>query len=166
MQKIFLNVVLLKIVFDVITLFLLPEKVASHFGAGGRPDAFTTKEGYVLVFLVMEIPMAVFYYYLPFLIMKMPKRWVNLPHREYWLDDKFKKRTHEKVATLVYECGTAFFVFLFICSGLSVWANLSDPIRLNEPVFMISFITFMIYIVYWCIKFFKVFRIPHDVENI
>jgi hypothetical protein len=63
------------------------------------------------------------------------------------------------------EFGCALFTFLFGVGFLTLEANLSDPVRLNETVFFPLFITFMAYTCYWCVKFTLAFRIPKHPEG-
>jgi hypothetical protein len=58
------------------------------------------------------------------------------------------------------EFGVAFFLYFFFISILTVDANLSEPVKLNESLFLAFLIIFLIYTVYWCIKFYKSFRVP------
>jgi len=48
---------------------------------------------------------------------------------------------------------------------LAIEANLSQPVRINEKLFFSALILFLLYTVYWCIKLFRSFRRPREMEN-
>ena len=63
----------------------LPPRVASHFGAGGAANGWMTRENYTwfMMLLTALLPLA-----LLLALAWLParfERWVNLPHREYWM---------------------------------------------------------------------------------
>ncbi len=159
MRKLYVNIVLLNFLFLVISYFLLPERVASHFGRGGIPNAYTTKVNYLMLFIALDLPMALFYYYLPLLVINMPKKLVGLPNQDHWLKAENKQATRKLIEPLIYECGSALFVFLLFCAVFSLKANSSTPVILNEGAMFFGLVFFVIYITYWCIKFYKIFSV-------
>jgi hypothetical protein len=65
----------------------------------------------------------------------------------------------------MWEFGIALFLFLFVVELLAIEANLSQPVRINEKLFFSALILFLLYTVYWCIKLFRSFRRPREMEN-
>jgi ammonia channel protein AmtB len=127
---------------------------------GGRADSWAPKEINCLLFFGIDVLLFLLFWYSPALVMKTPAKWVNLPHKSYWLAEENKPLTRQKMESLMSEFGVAFFVYFFFISILTVDANLSDPVKLNESLFLAFLIIFLIYTVYWCIKFYKSFRVP------
>jgi uncharacterized membrane protein len=160
MKKAFLIIFLLSILLNIFTYVILPDKIAIHFGRGGRADSWASKEINFLIFLGMEILMFLIFWYSPALVMKTPAKWVNLPNKSFWLAEENKPLTKQKMESLMSEFGIAFFVFFFFISILTLDANLSDPVKLNEPLFLTFLFIFLIYTVYWCIKLYISFRVP------
>jgi hypothetical protein len=99
-------------------------------------------------------------YYLPQLILIFPARYINLPNRDYWLQEQNRDELKVKLGELIWEYGTFLFTFLFVAGFLAIMANLSDPVRLNLSLFLPVFIIFMIYTIYWIIKLIRSFKIP------
>jgi uncharacterized membrane protein len=159
MRKAFLIIFLLTILFNILSYVMLPDKVAIHFGRGGHADSWADKEINFLIFLGMEILMFLIFWYSPALVMKIPTKWVNLPNKSFWLTEENKSHAKIKLESLMPEFGMAMFVFFFLISILTLDANLSKPVKLNEPLFLTFLIIFLIYTVYWCIKFYKSFRV-------
>jgi hypothetical protein len=127
---------------------------------GGARGFLGPKEINCLLFFGIDVLLFLLFWYSPALVMKTPAKWVNLPHKSYWLAEENKPLTRQKMESLMSEFGVAFFVYFFFISILTVDANLSDPVKLNESLFLAFLIIFLIYTVYWCIKFYKSFRVP------
>jgi hypothetical protein len=128
----------------VVSLLVLPPEVAIHFGKGGMPDSWASKEFNALMFLGID-----------------PK-WLSLPNKSYWLKEENRAMVQKKLAPLMTEFGIAFFTFLFFVGLLTLEANLADPVRLHESIFFPIFIAFMLYTGYWCVTLVRVFRIPKN----
>jgi hypothetical protein len=48
-----------------------------------------------------------------------------------------------------------------LCAGLlTIQANLSAPIRLNEHLFLIALFSFLAFTAYWIVALLRAFRIP------
>ncbi len=162
MRKAFLTIFYLTILFNFLSYVILPDEVAIHFGRGGRANSWAPKEINCLVFLGLDILLFLLFWYSPALAMKTPAKWVNLPNKSFWLAEENKPLTKQKMESLMSEFGIAFFVFFFFISILTLDANLSDPVKLNEPLLLIFLSIFLIYTVYWCIKFYQSFRVPKE----
>jgi hypothetical protein len=148
------------IVLIVISLIILPSRVAIHFGHYGMPDSWAPNHINALISLGLDTLLFCAMFYSPKLIFIFPKKWINLPHKDYWLTEENIPRTRSLVSSLMWEFGSALFIFLFIAGLFTIHANRSVPVRLNEKLFLVAFILFMVYTVYWCIKFFRAFRVP------
>ena len=71
----------------------LPARVASHFGPTGQPDGWTTRNGHTLVQTGITLFIAVLFFALATLLPCLPDRFVNLPHRDYWLAPRRRAET-------------------------------------------------------------------------
>ncbi len=72
--------------FIVATVGAFPDHVATHFGWGGRADAWMTREGYLAWILAFGIAFPVV---VTALVGLLPRAWpgaafVNLPNRDHW----------------------------------------------------------------------------------
>jgi uncharacterized membrane protein len=159
MRKAFLTIFILTILFNILSYIMLPDEVAIHFGRGGRGDSWAPKEFNCLLFLGIDVLLFLLFWYSPALIMKTPAKWVNLPNRSYWLAEENKPLTRQKMESLMSEFGIAFFIFFFFISILTLDANLSNPVKLNESLFLTGLIIFLVYTVYWCIKLYRSFGV-------
>ena len=164
MRVVFILVFVANVVLSLISLAILPPRVAIHFGLGGMADNWAPSYVNVLFFIGTNVFLFFFIYLTPGLVFMFPSRWINLPNKEYWLRVENKARTVPKFSSLMWEFGIALFLFLFVAELLAIEANLSKPVRLNEKLFFLALILFLLYTAYWCIRLFRAFRLPKEVE--
>ena len=108
MIKTFL-VLVIAATFVMLTSASLPPVVASHFVAGGAANGFTPRDIYVklMLGLVIGLPLLTA---LMGITSRIPARFVNLPHRDYWLAPE---RVDETFAYLRSQ-GSHFAILLMI----------------------------------------------------
>jgi hypothetical protein len=145
---------------NVWSLFVLPDEVAIHFGRGGKADGWASREFHVILLSVFQTILFVVFYFMPRIINKIPARYINLPNRDYWLSDKNRETALRKLENTMFEFGTALLAFFLFVTYLTIQANLSHPVRLNEDLFFPVFILFMLYTVLWTIRVIVSFRKP------
>lgn len=150
------------VVLALISLVILPAKVAIHFGPGGMPNNWVPSYVNSLIFLGMDIVLFVCLYFSPYLTFIFPPKWINLPNKQFWLAPENRRWTVAKISTLMYQFGVAIFLFLFVIGLLTIQANLMNPVRLKERYFFPFLTLFMVYSIVWCIVFFRSFRIPNE----
>ena len=148
------------VLFALASLAVLPDQVAIHFGAGSAPDSWAAKETYALIMLAIDIPVFLILSYSPSLMLKCPASIINLPNKDYWLSQENRPSLRQKLGRLMNQFGTALFLFLFCVGLLVVHANLSQPVRLNERVFLSALAVFLAYTVFWCVGLYRSFRVP------
>ncbi len=144
-----------------LSLAILPARVAIHFGPGGMPDHWAANYANSLMILGLEIVLFAGLYFAPRLILIVPSKWVNLPHKRFWLAPENRRLAAAKVSALICQFGVVIFLFLFVIGLLTMQANVSKPVRLNEHCFFLFLIPFLAYSIAWGILFFKSFRIPN-----
>jgi hypothetical protein len=114
-----------------------------------------------LIFLGTNTFLFFFIYFTPRVIVRLPTKWINLPNKEHWLCSENKALTAEMISALMWEFGTALFLFLFVVELLAIQANLSHPVKLDEKLFLSALTLFILYTAHWCIKLFRAFRLPN-----
>ena len=161
----FIMVFITNVLLSLVSLILLPSRVAIHFGLGGMGDNWVPSYVNTLFFIGTNMFLFVSFYFSPRLVFMFPTKWINLPNKDYWLRLENKARTVAMFSSLMWEFGIALFLFLFVVELLAIEANLSQPVRINEKLFFSALILFLLYTVYWCIKLFRSFRRPREMEN-
>lgn len=160
MRKLLICFFLANVILTLISLLILPSEVAIHFGRNGIPDSWAPKETNAIIFLVIQLPLFILFYSASILPLKIPPKLLSLPNKNYWLKEENISRIKPQLVSLMLEFGCALFTFLLGTGLLTLEANLSDPVRLNEAIFFPLFIAFMIFTGYWCVKFTMAFKIP------
>ena len=162
MRIFFLATFAANVILTLVSWVILPDNVAIHFGANGVPDGWSPAWFHVLIFLGMQLVLFVTIWFGSKLSLGLHGRWVNLPNKDYWLQEENLPKAQERIASTMMEFGTAMMLFLFVIGVLTIKANLSDPVRLSNEFFWPSFLIFMAFVVYWCIKFLYLFRVPKE----
>lgn len=162
MRIIFLVVFAANALLWLVSLAVLPDQVAVHFGRGGVPDSWASKEWNALVFVLLETPLFLLFWFAPALPLGIPPRFVSVPNKDYWLRDENRPAFKRTFQRLMDRFGTAFFLFFFCIGVLTLQANLSQPVRLNERGFFLALVLFLGYTAVWTIGLFRAFRVPDD----
>lgn len=161
----FILVFIANLLLSLVSLVLLPSRVAIHFGLGGMANNWAPSYVNTIFFIGTNTFLFLSLYFTPWLVFMFPTKWINLPNKDYWLRLENKGRTVAMFSSLMWEFGIALFLFLFVVELLTVEANLSQPVRLNEKLFVSPLILFLLYTIYWCIKLFRAFRLPREMES-
>ncbi len=165
MRTLFVVIFIANVALSLLSLSLLPPRVAIHFGWGGTADNWASNYFNTLFFIGVNVFIFITLYFTPRLVFRFPARWINLPNKEYWLQPENKARTVEMFSSLMWEFGAAFFLFFLVVQLLTIRANLSQPVRLDERLLLFALALFLLYTVYWCMKLFKAFRLPRETEE-
>jgi uncharacterized membrane protein len=150
------------LLFTVVALFLCPGEVAIHFGSGGNPNDWAPAHVNALIMTGVNVVVFVSFFFTPFLLRVTPRRWVNLPNKDYWFKDENKGKMESILSFHMYQFGILTFVFVFFVSALVLQANMSTPVRLREELLWWPLGLYMAYTLYWSIKILLLFRIPKE----
>jgi uncharacterized membrane protein len=161
----FILVFIANVVLSLVSLVLLPSRVAIHFGIGGMANNWAPSYISTLFFIGTNTFLFFSIYFTPRLVFMFPSKWINLPNKDYWLRLENKACTVAMFSSLMWEFGIGLFLFLFVAELLTIEANLSQPVRLNEKILFSTLILFLVYTVYWCIRLFWAFRLPREMES-
>lgn len=160
MRTVFIAVFLTAMLLNLVGYFILPDHVAIHFGRGGKPDSWASKEVNLIAFTIIEIILFLVFLIPPYLVTVIPIKHMNLPNKDYWTSTENIATTKHKLAHLMSEFGIATFALVIFAGTLTVDANLSEPVRLNESVLLAGLAIYLAYTVWWCIKLFLSFKVP------
>jgi hypothetical protein len=82
----------------------LPSTVASHFDSQGRPDVFSSKEEFFIVYgLAMGLVFSSLLVAIP-LLKVIPPKYINIPHKEYWLAGRLDEARAKMAKALWWMC--------------------------------------------------------------
>jgi uncharacterized membrane protein len=152
---------LANIALALVSLAILPERVAIHFGQGGAPNGWASSRASTLFMIGINVLIFCGLYFSPKLISALPGKWISLPNRDYWLAPERLAQTTQRFGHYLWQFGVAVFIFMFVAGALTIQANLSEPIRLNERVFLVALVSLLVFTVYWTALLLRAFRTPH-----
>lgn len=137
----------------------LPERIASHFGANGQPNAFQDKTSFVTISLGMMALMLLLFGLAPRLLRALPSRTINLPNREYWLVPERRELALDKLATHLSVIGLMTQLFLAAVYELALEANLSRSPLNNQVMFGLLGLLYA-GIITIIVRLYRDFRVP------
>ncbi|MBI5527251.1 MAG: DUF1648 domain-containing protein [Deltaproteobacteria bacterium] len=142
----------------------MPEKMALHFGADGRPNGWMHRDGFVMVYVFVLALMAAIFFVLPKFLIKIPDQWINLPHKDYWLAPERRAQTGQTIEKFMNECGNATLAFMLCVFQMAFSANLEPGANLPDWVWVLlaAFLGFM---GVWLFRFYRAFRLPPGTGN-
>lgn len=137
--------------------FVLPDRVASHFGPDGKADGQSGKTELVVILAATLVFVAATFAVCPL----FPPQWFNVPNSAYWKRPENLPQMKRKVEPFLYEMGVFTNLFFVALMFAIVVANRSDPPVLPAS-FWVSFGGFIVYTVLWVLRLFLAFRVPKD----
>gem|GEM_PF-194360 len=124
----------------------LPARVATHFGADGQPNGWMSRDGHTIGQVAISFFIGGLLVALALYLPRVPDRFVNLPHRDYWLAPKRRAETFAWLGSMLCWLGALLQGFLAYVFH-EVWrANLVAPpaLRLNSLWLQVSLFIFTV----------------------
>jgi hypothetical protein len=139
---------------------ILPDTVAIHFGAGGTADSWAPKIVHTLLFAGLYTLIYLLFAVLPRLSFRLPKEFINIPHRDFWLLEENRKEALRRMEAGMAEFGIATFALLGGGAFLTLRANLREPVVLENGWFFAALALYLVYTLLWCARLYRTFRVP------
>jgi uncharacterized membrane protein len=136
----------------------LPSVVASHFGAGGRPNGWMNKQDFLWMSLVMVGVATIVGFIAPLLVERLPPSLINLPNKEYWLAPERRAETLATFGKWMEWFGSGLIGFFTYVYELVFDANIEHR-GLSEGPFLIGLVLFMGFALGWSIAFLRRFSL-------
>lgn len=128
---------------------LLPDRVASHFGASGQPDAWSGKETFVKIYIAVVAFIAILFPGIGFILRKTPASLINLPNKEYWLSPERVQKTIDVLSRQFLWFGSATLLLLLDIFHQSFKVHLGKAQALEHPV--ASIVAYVVFSVLWSV---------------
>ena len=142
----------------VTTSAALPDTMASHFGADGIANGFSTRDRYTTMMVLVVVVLPAVVGLLPAFLGRVASGLLNIPHREYWLAPQ------RRASTLAFLSlhGAWFAVllagFLTYVHWLVVRANLAQPAILPQSGMVPVLAVFLLATMVWVSMLYTRFR--------
>lgn len=102
----------------------LPQRVASHYDVRGRPDGFMPRDAFFFGLAMFGACTAAFLLAFPALPRIIPLRYLNVPHRDYWLAPERRAQSLASIAAFCSWFGIATATLLVVLLQLTLRANI------------------------------------------
>ncbi len=116
----------------------LPERVAAHFDASGRANGWMPRGKHMVLQLATVAFVAAMIQGIVYGASRLPKEYINLPHRDYWLAPERIAATHDWLGAMVLFMGCAVQGFFLAIFGLIYRANLAAPPQLDLTIWVFA----------------------------
>jgi uncharacterized membrane protein len=136
---------------------LLPDRVASHFGASGRPDAWSSKESFVKIYLIVVAVIALLFPGIGLILRKTPTSMMNLPNKDYWLSPERKDETIAILYRQFLWFGSATLLLLLDIFHQSFRVHLGKAQALDHPI--ASIVVYVVFTTFWSIGLIMKFKL-------
>jgi len=109
---IFFTVVVLSFVLPVFYYPHLPETIASHYNIRSEPDAWMSKQTSIVIHSATMVFLAVLFSCMIYFVPKLPRTMINLPNKDYWLNEINSEETFLVLRRLMFWLGSITIGFL------------------------------------------------------
>ena len=138
----------------------LPDSMASHFGPSGRPDSFMSKEAFFIVMALIGGGSVASVFAGPILIRQLPRSWVSLPNRDYWLANEERREIAiDRVNGLLGWVGMATALLLAAVIELVLQANLHRA-NLDNGAFMTVLVAYFVFVIAVYVRKMRLLKVP------
>jgi uncharacterized membrane protein len=113
-----------------LTAAQMPDNVATHFGASGAPNGWMTRAGHVQFTIIFGALVPAFILGIFATIRHFGDRWVNIPHKDYWLAPERRQATFDFIQRQGFWFAGMFILFLAAIHYSILAANARTPVAL------------------------------------
>jgi uncharacterized membrane protein len=136
----------------------LPERVATHFDMDGKPNGWMSRSSLLVLSITLGIGLPLGALLLFFGSRFLPKAFLNIPNRDYWLEDSRRQETFSYLSRQSLWLNSILVCFLMGIHFLVVQANLSPQKHLSTPVLFTFCGLFLVAIGIWVGSIFRHFN--------
>lgn len=158
---VFLLVIIVSVIHMGYYYRLLPDKVASHFDASGKANGWSTKGALLCVYSGVTILMALSFFGVSLLFLRLPSSMLNLPNKSYWLAPEHKGEAAEFLSDWLYWLGSATVAFLVCLMHLTFQVNLGRTETLSSSIWPLS-IGYLVFVAAWTVRFYRYLTHPKN----
>lgn len=129
----------------------LPERMATHFGAYGRPNDWSDKLGFFIGYIIIILLNCLIFLWAPISISRIRSNRFSLPNRDYWLAPERRDETIRYLRHQLLWFGVVHMLLGLYVVQLVIAANqLKSPILSGDIIWALT--TYGIILVTWLIR--------------
>jgi uncharacterized membrane protein len=135
----------------------LPDVIASHFGARGKPDDWSSKQTFVAIMIALAAVLMLIFLAMGPILRRTPDSMINLPHKAYWLAPRRREHTIEAVVVMLRWVGVATLALLIGVNQLVMEANLHRDRTLSRASWILIS-GYLALVLFWSARLYGRFR--------
>jgi len=148
-RPLFILLLIISTILISVTTDHLPVQIASHFGAGGVPNGWMSRNAYLLFMLAFAVVLPIAVVLGMTVLPRRKVNAINIPHREYWLEPVRREATLRFLAAHACWLGSLLVVFIAAIHLLLIEANATQPPRLPAATFYTLLVVFVVALGIW-----------------
>lgn len=137
----------------------LPDVVATHFGADGKPNDWMSRLNATLLVGGIQTLLPLFLLGVSWLSAKLPESMLNIPNREYWLRPDKREATLSHMQLLMSWIAVLTTAFMAVMSHLVFLAN-RDSVALNIALASTALVIYLAFVFTIAFSSVRRFRLP------
>lgn len=110
----------------------LPHRMASHFDINNQADGWMSKNSYVMFHYGIIFLFFLIFWGLNFFIPRFPISLINIPNKEYWLNETRSDRTFMTIQAMMYWLGSTCFALFIFMSYEIIKTNLAGSQQISS----------------------------------
>jgi len=148
-RPLFILLLIITTILISVTTDHLPAQIASHFGAGGAPNGWMSRNTYLLFMLAFAVVLPIAVVLGMTVLPRRKVNAINIPHREFWLEPARREATLRFLAAHACWLGSLVVVFIAAIHLLLIEANATQPPRLPTAMFYTLLVVFVVALGVW-----------------
>lgn len=132
----------------------LPDVAVSHWGPGGQPDGWLNKVTFFWAMIISELGTTGVFVAIAFAFPYIPKRWWNLPHKDYWLAHERRSSTVRYVQIHTLWGAVIIQIAMVLLWQSTINANVKPELHWPANFWWTLIITAVIFVV-WMVRFIR-----------
>lgn len=136
----------------------LPPVMASHFGPGGVADGASSKGLFFLLYGTILLVVLVSLLGSVVLMEKLPLKYLNLPHKEYWAEGRMDE-ARKRMSAVMWQMAAGTMLLMAATLELVIHANIQRG-NLNENLMWLLLGGYLVFTLVWTVNLLRTFRPP------
>jgi len=145
------------VVFVIYTTRYLPDRVATHFGAGHQANGWMSRDFYLLFILSFTVGVSSF---VSLVVGTLPRKfpqWTNVPNRDYWLSAERREESLNYLNAHGKRLGCLIVMMMLGMHYTILVAKHRRPPTLPLQMFSSILIGFSLALIWWVVRLYRRF---------
>lgn len=138
----------------------MPETIASHFDANGKPDGWSSREGFATMMIALHLFVATVFGFIGSILPRIPDSLINVPHKDIWLAPERRAESLTWMTNRLAWMGAVVQALFCAVTQLSLRASGNAEKAMAPWTHWALLAGFFAFMGFWLVGFFRRFRRP------